>query len=161
ELDPQQNELTAGHTVPRDTAVESEPIQGEPCRFRTCYPVTLWPIEVRSADLARRPFVAPPVPAAGRARPVFPLAPPLPPPPPSPSAPGPWGRSVPSPTGKPSPPSPSTSCSPTTPAPWPWPGPRTTRPRLCSTGSACSRSALPATRGCCRTPPARFWATAC
>src|SRR5438105_9391003 len=33
ELDPEQNELTAGHIVPRGSLVETEPIQGEPCRF--------------------------------------------------------------------------------------------------------------------------------
>jgi type VI secretion system protein ImpG len=58
-LDPGQNELTAGHTLPRHTALETEPIQGEPCRFRTCYPVTLWPIDVQSAMLSRPPFQAP------------------------------------------------------------------------------------------------------
>ncbi len=39
--------------------METEPIDGEPCRFRTCYPTTLWPIEVKSAGLAGRPFAAP------------------------------------------------------------------------------------------------------
>ena len=42
--DPEQSELTAGHTVPRHALLETEPIDGEPCRFRTCYPTTLWPI---------------------------------------------------------------------------------------------------------------------
>src|SRR5512135_1604429 len=44
QLDPRQTELTVGHVVPRHSPLETEPIQGEPCRFRTCYPVTLWPI---------------------------------------------------------------------------------------------------------------------
>src|SRR5262249_29747756 len=56
EFDPEQKELPAGHTVPRHSPVETEPIQGEPCRFRTGYPVTLWPIEVRAASLSRPPF---------------------------------------------------------------------------------------------------------
>src|SRR5262245_55681306 len=30
ELDPEQNELTTGHTVPRHSMLETEPIQGEP-----------------------------------------------------------------------------------------------------------------------------------
>src|SRR4051812_5400184 len=59
ELDPEQNQLTTGYTTPRHTEVESEPIQGEPCRFRTCYPVTLWPIEVKSATLGQSPWAAP------------------------------------------------------------------------------------------------------
>ena len=29
-----------------DSALETDPIDGEPCRFRTCYPTTLWPIEM-------------------------------------------------------------------------------------------------------------------
>jgi len=44
ELDPSQTELTDGHVVPRGTAIETEPIDGEPCRFRTCYDATLWPL---------------------------------------------------------------------------------------------------------------------
>src|SRR5262245_18906592 len=59
ELDPAQAAPTVGHTVPRHAAVETEPIEGEPCRFRTGYPVTLWPLEVRGATLSRPPFTAP------------------------------------------------------------------------------------------------------
>lgn len=66
-LDPGQLDLTAGHTVPRHTQVESEPIQGTPCRFRTAYPVTLWPVDVERAALGRPPFAAPAVPAAAQA----------------------------------------------------------------------------------------------
>src|SRR6185503_14061354 len=58
-LDPEQAELTTGATVPRHTMLETEPIDGEPCRFQTCYPVTLWPIELTRAKLNRPPFAAP------------------------------------------------------------------------------------------------------
>ena len=61
-LDRGQGQLTTGYTIPRESAVETEAIDGEPCRFRTTYPVTLWPIEVASANLASRPFSAPVVP---------------------------------------------------------------------------------------------------
>jgi type VI secretion system protein ImpG len=67
ELDPEQNELTEGYTLARHTALETDPVQGEPCRFRTCYPVTLWPLEVASAELTRPPFAAPAVPGGERA----------------------------------------------------------------------------------------------
>ena len=50
-LDPEQGALTAGYAVERGTTLYSRPIQGTPCRFRTCYPVTLWPIELSSASL--------------------------------------------------------------------------------------------------------------
>ena len=41
-----QGGLTGGYTIPRGTMIESEPIDGEPCRFRTGYPLTLWPIRL-------------------------------------------------------------------------------------------------------------------
>jgi type VI secretion system protein ImpG len=49
--DPQRGKLTNGYTVERDTVLYSQPVHGTPCRFRTCYPVTLWPIEVAAARL--------------------------------------------------------------------------------------------------------------
>ncbi|HYO62036.1 MAG TPA: type VI secretion system baseplate subunit TssF [Pyrinomonadaceae bacterium] len=53
-LDPEQGKLTTGYHVPRETRLYSRPIQGTPCRFRTSYPVTLWPVEVASAALEAR-----------------------------------------------------------------------------------------------------------
>jgi type VI secretion system protein ImpG len=58
-LDRGQGELTAGYTVPRHAMLETEAIDGEPCRFRTCYPTTLWPIALKAAGLSGRPFAAP------------------------------------------------------------------------------------------------------
>ena len=58
-LDPEQAQLTTGYTVPRQTELETEPIHGEPCRFRTCYPVTLWPIDLTHASLSQVPLSAP------------------------------------------------------------------------------------------------------
>ncbi len=34
-------------------AIETEPVRGEPCRFRTAWPLTLWPIEIESVRLSR------------------------------------------------------------------------------------------------------------
>lgn len=62
-----QNELTAGVTVPRGQALETDPIQGEPCRFQTTYPVSVFPIDVRLAALLSAPFTAPPTPRANSA----------------------------------------------------------------------------------------------
>jgi len=59
ELDEGQNEMTAGATIARGMQIETEPISGEPCKFRTCYPVPLWPIELESAVLSGPPFKAP------------------------------------------------------------------------------------------------------
>lgn len=58
-LDRSQGELTTGYTIPRTTALETEAIEGEPCRFHTCYPTTIWPVELSSASLTGRPFTAP------------------------------------------------------------------------------------------------------
>src|SRR5215216_503230 len=46
-----QGILTTGYTIQRGTGLYSRPIKETPCRFRTSYPVTLWPIEVKSASL--------------------------------------------------------------------------------------------------------------
>lgn len=62
DLDPAQNEMIAGHTLAPGANLETDPIQGEPCRFRTCYPVRLWPVQIRDAKLARAPFKAPNLP---------------------------------------------------------------------------------------------------
>lgn len=50
-LDPSQGKLAVGYPIERETMLYSRPIEGSPCRFRTCYPVVLWPIEVTSASL--------------------------------------------------------------------------------------------------------------
>ncbi len=46
-------------SIPRGSRVETEPIDGEPCRFRTCYDVDLLPIEVSAASLKGTPLPAP------------------------------------------------------------------------------------------------------
>lgn len=58
-FDKAQAELTAGYHLPRDVTIETDPIEGDPCRFRTCYPVKLWPITVASASIKSSPFSAP------------------------------------------------------------------------------------------------------
>jgi type VI secretion system protein ImpG len=72
-LDRSQGELTSGYTVARGASIETEPIDGEPCRFQTCYPVTLWPIELESASLSGRPFTAPATPYSSQAAGVLKL----------------------------------------------------------------------------------------
>eukprot|EP01037_Dinobryon_pediforme_P015255 gene15255-15403_t len=53
-------DLTAPLHVPAGLAMDSEPVRGEPCRFRTSSPVTLWPIEIEAARLSGLPLAAPP-----------------------------------------------------------------------------------------------------
>lgn len=45
-LDPEQGKLTTGLSIPRGSVLYSRPVEGVPCKFRTCYDVTLWPFEV-------------------------------------------------------------------------------------------------------------------
>jgi type VI secretion system protein ImpG len=53
-LDPEQGKLTTGYTIPRETTLYSKDVKGSPCRFRTNYPVALWPLEVASAAIESR-----------------------------------------------------------------------------------------------------------
>lgn len=50
-LDPEQGKLSSGYPIDRNQTLYSKQSQDTVCRFRTCYPVTLWPIEVRTARL--------------------------------------------------------------------------------------------------------------
>jgi type VI secretion system protein ImpG len=52
-------EMSGPLNVPAGLAVDSEPVRGEPCRFRTSSPVTLWPIEIEAARLSGLPLAAP------------------------------------------------------------------------------------------------------
>jgi len=49
-LDPDKGKLTSGLVVERDSMLYSRPVDGVPCKFRTCYETTLWPIKVVSAE---------------------------------------------------------------------------------------------------------------
>jgi type VI secretion system protein ImpG len=46
--------------VQAGVALDSEPVRGEVCRFRTAWPTTLWPVEIESARLTGLPLAAPP-----------------------------------------------------------------------------------------------------
>lgn len=48
-LDPEQGKLTSGLEVPAGTELYTRPVDGAPCKFRTCYDTTLWPLEVTDA----------------------------------------------------------------------------------------------------------------
>lgn len=53
--------------VPRGLPVETEPVRGEPVRFRTCHDVTLWPLVIEQARLGGLPLTAPANPRAAGA----------------------------------------------------------------------------------------------
>jgi type VI secretion system protein ImpG len=50
-LDPDQGKITSGYDIPKHSTLYSQPVDGSPCRFRTCYPVKLWPLQVEVAAL--------------------------------------------------------------------------------------------------------------
>lgn len=49
-VDPSKGKLTSGFDIARHTPVFSYAEEGVTCRFRTSYPVTLWPITIDSVD---------------------------------------------------------------------------------------------------------------
>jgi type VI secretion system protein ImpG len=60
-------ELQVPARIPPGLPLDSEPVRGETCRFRTAYPVTLWPVEVESVRLSGLPLAAPANPRAAGA----------------------------------------------------------------------------------------------
>lgn len=48
-VDPEQGQLTTGYRIGKNTTLFAHSPQGLTCRFRTCYPVTLWPLQVVEA----------------------------------------------------------------------------------------------------------------
>ncbi len=57
-------ELQVPARIPPGLPLDTEPVRGETCRFRTAYPVTLWPIEIESVRLSGLPLAAPANPRA-------------------------------------------------------------------------------------------------
>lgn len=59
-LNPTQKDQLSGHVLPAGTSLETEPIRGHNCRFRTCYPVQLLPLSTEGVRLLPQPFSGPP-----------------------------------------------------------------------------------------------------
>ena len=47
--DPEQGKLTTGFRIAKDAMLYSRPVQGIPCKFRTGFETTLWPLQVSAA----------------------------------------------------------------------------------------------------------------
>jgi type VI secretion system protein ImpG len=56
--DPDRAPLTDGFLLPRHSALHTHPVRNLPCKFRTAYPVTLWPVRVVDAHFHPPPFPA-------------------------------------------------------------------------------------------------------
>jgi type VI secretion system protein ImpG len=50
QLDPEQGKLTTGLKIRRDSMLYSRPVNGFPCKFKSCYDVTLWPLRIAEAQ---------------------------------------------------------------------------------------------------------------
>ena len=66
-LDPEQGKLMTGLKIPRDAMLYSRPVGGTPCKFRTCYDTTLWPLTVVTAQWRAPDQLSPPIAAANAA----------------------------------------------------------------------------------------------
>ncbi len=66
-LDPEQGKLTTGLTIPRDAVLYTRPIGGSPCKFRTCYETTLWPVTVTAVEWRTPDQLHPAVPGSSAA----------------------------------------------------------------------------------------------
>jgi type VI secretion system protein ImpG len=60
-LDQEQGKLTTGLKVDRGTVLYSRPVGGVPCKFRTCYDTTLWPVSVAAAEWKTPDQLRPPM----------------------------------------------------------------------------------------------------
>ncbi|MBU6499031.1 MAG: type VI secretion system baseplate subunit TssF, partial [Rhodospirillales bacterium] len=54
-----QADLQAGYKIAAGVQVDTEPVRGESCRYRTAYPLTLFPVEIEAARLSGLPLAAP------------------------------------------------------------------------------------------------------
>jgi type VI secretion system protein ImpG len=66
EVDPDAAQGGEGIAIERHSVLHSRPVDGVRCRFRTAYPVTLWPLVVESTELVTTTALG--VPATDEAR---------------------------------------------------------------------------------------------
>jgi type VI secretion system protein ImpG len=51
EVDPEQGKLSTGYEIKRHQKLYTRPSGNTTCRFRTCYPVCLWPLDVAAVSI--------------------------------------------------------------------------------------------------------------
>jgi type VI secretion system protein ImpG len=61
QLDPEKGKLTSGLPIERNAVLQSRPVSGVPCTFRTCYDTKLWPVSVTTAEWKPPSRLQPPV----------------------------------------------------------------------------------------------------
>jgi len=60
-VDPDQLSPETGLKLDSGSVLNSRPVNGVPCKFRTCYDVTFWPVEVAEAEFKTPDRLQPPV----------------------------------------------------------------------------------------------------
>ncbi len=60
-LDAEQGGTTAPQKIPRGSPLNSKPVAGVPCQFRTCFDMTVWPLRVTDCEWTSPDRLAPPV----------------------------------------------------------------------------------------------------
>jgi type VI secretion system protein ImpG len=60
-MDPSQAAPEGGLKLDRGSVLNSRPVNGVPCKFRTCYDLTFWPLEVTEAEWKTPDRLQPPV----------------------------------------------------------------------------------------------------
>lgn len=49
-VDADQSQMSGPYEIPRQAMLFSREVKGMPCKFRTCYPVELWPVKITHAQ---------------------------------------------------------------------------------------------------------------
>ncbi|HVO98280.1 MAG TPA: type VI secretion system baseplate subunit TssF [Bryobacteraceae bacterium] len=60
-LDAEQGGATAPQKVPRGAVLNSRPVAGVPCQFRTCFDTTVWPLRIAEGEWTSPDRLSPPV----------------------------------------------------------------------------------------------------
>ena len=60
-LDADQGGAMTPQQVPRGSGLNSRPVGGVPCQFKTCFDTTVWPLKVKSANWTSPDRLSPPV----------------------------------------------------------------------------------------------------
>lgn len=61
QLDHDKGKVTTGFPIARGSMLYSKPVNGVPCKFRTCYDTTLWPLTVTAAEWKTPDRLKPPI----------------------------------------------------------------------------------------------------
>jgi type VI secretion system protein ImpG len=60
-LDAEQGGATAPQRIPRGAVLNSRPVAGVPCQFRTCFDTTVWPLRVTEGEWTSPDRLSPPI----------------------------------------------------------------------------------------------------